>query len=813
MPAEMFLGIYWLILPISNLYKSFTERASSETVRRCSATSNRLLADAAKTCTLAIQFISMRGHFVNNKFVSKSRTYQAIGVVAFLTAATSCQRNLSDHDSGPAGETLSLLENGSGTSMLSAKFHFPTDHQQMLLAPKGHTLEGTLFVAEGDSFQRDMVISMKEGVPMATTKAARDLALTGALTGAGPAILITSQDNIADANHAVTLTLPVKVAQADPNQNLTVLYRVIQQGRGGRIVSGLMRMDQLERNEHSVKLSSNYLGIFQAVYYSGDPAAIKEIRSSEGFYAVDDEGAKLPSAFTLRTPSGQVTGTYPQASWSASAGAVSYEVTVAKNKDCTDIVKTYDAISSASKMLEGLGDGAYFLCVSAVSAGGTRTPASNNGLAFDLTSSQLGLFHYEGTRTFATQTPEIRWSASQNAKKYRVAIASAPGCAQPLEAPVFTELLTWTPSQRRSDGTYYVCVTSMDAAGHSQLIDVDTGRPSGEGLAITIDTTKPGTFDVLGIGGPRGLISWTASSEAVWYNLVVATDSSCSQVVQTYNRIVATQTNVTIAGLQENTNYNICLSSLDNAGNIRVANNNGARFVFDTIAPRVLSVESVNQPGSYGLGSTIQIAVNFSEQVQFTGNSADVRLQLNTGNVATFASGSGSARWLFTYKVAAGDNVRLDYGTTNSFTIGNTGARDGAGNPAYLALPAPGSENSLAAKGQIVLDTLAPTVVSSTPANGAKDVAVRPDLVFTFSENIQVASVSAAVTVTKVSDSSNATANFDVGYDVISRTLKLTTKSAAPALSSASAYKVQVRGALDDAGNEVTGFVIQFTTK
>lgn len=734
---------------------------------------------------------------------------KAFGLIAVLTAlnTAACSRH-TDDSSGPANENLALTNPGAST--LTAKFHFPSDHRQALAAPNGHALQGATFVTEPDSFSRDITIAMKEGVPVATNRIAKELALPAAMTAAGPAVLIASQDQIADATRAAEITLPVKIDRTEVNQNLTVIYRVIQQGQGGKTVTGLMPMNQLEPGEHSIRFRSNFLGVFQPVYYNGDPGAVREIRSTDGFFGLDDPQAKAPEAFIVRTPTGQVIGTYPKASWSTSLNAVSYEVSITRNQNCTDVVREYSDVPSTIKTIDGLNEGNYFLCVTAVSAGGTRTAAANNGLPFQLTFSHIGLFRYDAPRVFATNNPQIRWTAAQNATQYRAAISSSPGCAQPLEE-IVTSQLSWTPSTRRGDGTYYVCVTALDDNGHKQMIDVDSGRPYGEGLSVIIDTTMPGAFSVLGLGGPRGVVTWSQSSEAVMYHLTISSDSSCSQTIRSYRNIVGTQTSVQVAGLQENESYNVCLSSVDNAGNVRVASNNGTRMTFDTTPPRVLNVESTNKPGSYGLGAQITIVVNFSEPVVFSGSSSDVRLLLNTRTSANYISGSGTSRWLFAYKVESNTNLLLDYSSTNSLTFGSTGGRDNAGNNAILTLPETGSENSLATRGRIVLDTIAPSLVSSIPANGARDVAVRPELSFVFSE--APVSTNSLVVVTKSSDQSDITSSFDISFDAANLTLKATLKSGATSLASGSAYKAQLRGLRDAAGNEMAVTSIQFTTK
>ena len=86
-------------------------------------------------------------------------------------------------------------------------------------------------------------------------------------------------------------------------------------------------------------------------------------------------------------------------------------------------------------------------------------------------------------------------------------------------------------------------------------------------------------------------------------------------------------------------------------------------IVIDTTPPTVTAVSSTQAAGAYAAGTTIPITVTFSEAVTVTGTP---QLTLNdSGAVANYASGSGTATLTFTYVVAAGQNTPdLDYAST-----------------------------------------------------------------------------------------------------------------------------------------------------
>ena len=210
----------------------------------------------------------------------------------------------------------------------------------------------------------------------------------------------------------------------------------------------------------------------------------------------------------------------------------------------------------------------------------------------------------------------------------------------------------------------------------------------------------------------------------------------------------------------------------------------------DANAPTVTNVTSSTADGTYGIGATINIQVQFDETVVFTPGTGDARITLNSytpNPLATRNTSQTGTTLDLTYTVQEGDvSSDLDYVANNSLSLTGTATiKDACGNNANLNLPAPSSANSLAGNKNIVIDGVRPTVSSiirQSPSNLCTNVNTVTFRV-TFSEPIQNSSVSTAdFTVTVVSGigtpsvtsvtplSSTNSTQYDVDVDVSSFT-------------------------------------------
>ncbi|MEQ7798604.1 Ig-like domain-containing protein [Pedobacter sp. ASV1-7] len=130
------------------------------------------------------------------------------------------------------------------------------------------------------------------------------------------------------------------------------------------------------------------------------------------------------------------------------------------------------------------------------------------------------------------------------------------------------------------------------------------------------------------------------------------------------------------------------------------------------LPPSITSVTSSSADGPYKAGATIEIQIVFSSNVNVNGGAP--ALTLNSGGLATYASGSGTNTLRFSYTIAPGQNsVDLDYAGISSLSLNGGSIRDADGNNATLTLYLPGAAGSLGANKAIVIDTQAPSAPST----------------------------------------------------------------------------------------------------
>ncbi|MEY3806807.1 MAG: hypothetical protein RIR69_1619, partial [Actinomycetota bacterium] len=141
----------------------------------------------------------------------------------------------------------------------------------------------------------------------------------------------------------------------------------------------------------------------------------------------------------------------------------------------------------------------------------------------------------------------------------------------------------------------------------------------------------------------------------------------------------------------------------------------------DTEAPTVVKVTTLSNDQTFASTHEILIQVHFSEIVTVSTIHGSPTLTLavrDSGYPATYQSGSGTTVLTFSYVVHSGDNSdHLDYVSANSLVLNQSTIHDGAANQANLALPSPGSLNSLFGRHHIVIDTESPGVEISRSGN------------------------------------------------------------------------------------------------
>ncbi len=173
----------------------------------------------------------------------------------------------------------------------------------------------------------------------------------------------------------------------------------------------------------------------------------------------------------------------------------------------------------------------------------------------------------------------------------------------------------------------------------------------------------------------------------------------------------------------------------------------------------VTGVSSTTANATYGAGATIAVTVGFSKPVVVTGTP---QLALNSGGTASYTSGSGTNTLTFTYTVAAGQSANpLDEASSSALTLNGGTINDAnSGVAAALALPAPGTTNSLGVNKTIVIGTSSAssvTAVSSTNAAGAYGIGSTISITVAFNKSVVVTGTP------KLALNSGGTTNYSTG--------------------------------------------------
>jgi len=235
-------------------------------------------------------------------------------------------------------------------------------------------------------------------------------------------------------------------------------------------------------------------------------------------------------------------------------------------------------------------------------------------------------------------------------------------------------------------------------------------------------------------------------------------------------------------------------------GHVAVADNSS--FMVNTLPPTVAGVAIGSALGSQNnilnAGDTLSVSVTMSDSVTVTG-SPTIDLDIGGSVVqAVYVSGSGSADLVFSYTIQTSqvDSNGLSV-VADSLTLNGGSLTDAAGNTAVL------SYASVADNSSFRVDTAAPTLISSNPADNATAINSSTNIVLTFSETVMAGNGSIVISngisdtrIIAISDTSQVTIS---GNTV---TINPTTN-----LIAGSTYSVQLASGvlLDLGGNPYAG--------
>jgi hypothetical protein len=359
-------------------------------------------------------------------------------------------------------------------------------------------------------------------------------------------------------------------------------------------------------------------------------------------------------------------------------------------------------------------------------------------------------------------------------------------------------------------------VLTLPAVNTAGILVNAIGAPT---ISSMTSTTANGTY---GVGSIINLtLNFSTSVTLAGGNLVLTLDNGATVNVTSFSGTTATAS-YTVAAGQNSADLNVTAIALAPGATLRNGSVNAVltlpvgvnslagskAIVIDTIAPAISSIISTTINGAYGLGSAIDITVNFSEAVTLAGGG--LNLTLDTGATLTVNSINGTKASAI-YTVAAGQNSNDLNVTTITLGSGAT-LKDVAGNAVNLTLPT--GVNSLAGSKAIAIDSTVPTIstITSTTANGTYGVGSAINLTVNFSEAVNLAggnliltlSSGATVSLTSISGTS-ATGTYTVTAGQSSSDLNVTNIALASGATLKDIAGNNLSLALPTGGNSLAG--------
>ncbi len=363
--------------------------------------------------------------------------------------------------------------------------------------------------------------------------------------------------------------------------------------------------------------------------------------------------------------------------------------------------------------------------------------------SYDPTSGMLSLSSAGGTATVA------QWEAALRAVTY-ANTSEAPNTAGRVisfvvndgnsDSSALTRSVTVTSANDTPVNTVPSAVQHVDqdstlvfgtAQGNAiSLSDADAGN----GLMQVTLTVTQGTLSLSGTNG-LSFVTGTGRGDAT-----MTFTGSLADINAALQGLSFAPT----AGYHGDASLQITTNDLGNGGGPARTDTDTLTLSVDPTNPVISSISTTTPDGGYKVGDTITTTITFDQAVTVDLSGGTPSLLLETGAIdrqAVYVSGSGTNTLTFRYVVQAGDvATRLDYASTGALALNGGSIRSATQFDALLALPAPGSADSLAATHAIQVDGVAPVVTGvRLPAAGTYVAGQTLDFTVDYSEAVTLA--------------------------------------------------------------------------
>ena len=280
--------------------------------------------------------------------------------------------------------------------------------------------------------------------------------------------------------------------------------------------------------------------------------SIPEAAADQTYFAIVKTDEAKPGFFAQMTPDdGEVVTDLPVFSWSDSAGAGTYTLTLSQNKDLSSPVVVKEGLTETTYALpEPLEKGTvYYWGVTAANKNGS-VPVSHNAVYSFLTGDsehvpgQFGPYMPSVGAKNEDLKPELKWSTAYKAKSYHVIVSPNEDLSDPVvDKRGITTVRSTGQFGDASQGyykireglepktTYYWMVYAENSEGERPMNGVlhyFTTKGEGtspEGFQLTYP--EDGMSDVSG----RTELTWEESANAFFYQLEISDQEDMSNII------------------------------------------------------------------------------------------------------------------------------------------------------------------------------------------------------------------------------------------------------------------------------------------
>jgi fibronectin type 3 domain-containing protein len=244
-------------------------------------------------------------------------------------------------------------------------------------------------------------------------------------------------------------------------------------------------------------------------------------------------------------------------SWTASSGAVSYNLYWSTSASVSKTTGTKVASATSGAAMTGLSNGTlYYFVVTAVNGGGESaesTPVASATPQLPVPAPPTGV-----TATAGSSQVTVSWTASSGAVSYNLYWSTSASVSKSIGTKVAGATSGVSVSGLSNGTTYYFVATAVNGGGEgaeSTPVASATPQPPAPNAPTSVAAFP---------GHQRAFVTWTASSTATSNNLYWSTSAGVSKSIGT--KVSGATSGAAVTGLSNGTLYYFVVTAVNGGG-------------------------------------------------------------------------------------------------------------------------------------------------------------------------------------------------------------------------------------------------------